>query len=83
VDLQRADDRTGDLVLKVEYVLEVAIVALRPEVKAGGGIDQLRIDPNPVRRAPDAAFEHVADPQVVGDLPGWCWPSLVLKHGVA
>ena len=83
VDLQRGDDGARDLVLEVEDVLEVAIVALRPEVKAGRGVDQLRIDPDPVRRAPDAAFEHVADPQVVGDLPGRRRPSLVLKHGVA
>jgi hypothetical protein len=49
-------------------------------MKASGGVDQLRVDPDPVRRAPDTTFQHVADTQVSGDLLGWHRPSFVLKH---
>jgi hypothetical protein len=71
-----------DLVLEGEDVFEVAIVALGPEVKAGCGVDQLRVDPDPVRSASDAAFEDVTNAEVLGDLPGRCRSSLVLKYGV-
>jgi hypothetical protein len=40
VDLECGDDGSGDLVLEGEDVLEVAIVALRPEVKAGCGVGE-------------------------------------------
>jgi hypothetical protein len=83
MDLQCGDDGTRDLVLEGEDVLEVTIEALRPKVKAGGRVDQLRINPDPSRDTPDAAFEHIAYLQVLRDLPGRCRPSFVLEGRVA
>jgi hypothetical protein len=45
---QRLGDGTGNLVLHREDVGQLAIVALRPEVAAVGGGDQLRGDPDPI-----------------------------------
>ena len=83
MDLQSGDDRTGDLVLDGEDVLEVAVEALRPKMKAAGRIDQLGIDPDAIGHPPDAAFEHITYLQVLRDLPGRRRPSLVLEGRVA
>ena len=66
-DLERGDDLGGHLVLDGKDVGEVAVVALRPEVPAGIGIDQLRRDPHPVAGAADAALEHGADAEFASD----------------
>ena len=38
-------------------------------MRSGAAVDELRRDPEPVARPPDAALEHVADAEIVGDLP--------------
>ena len=42
--LDRRDHGLGDLVLHGEHVGEIAVVALRPEVTAGGDVDELGRD---------------------------------------
>ena len=64
-----ADDVARDLVLKDEQVGQLAIVFLRPEVSAGGGVDELGRDANAVRGAAHAAFENVANAELASDRP--------------
>ncbi len=65
---QCRDDVGDDLVLKSEDVAQRAVVALGPEVMVVDGVDELGVDPDLVALAPHAAFEHVADVQVLGHL---------------
>ena len=60
LELQRLDDRLGDLVLQREDVVEVAVVALGPDVAAGRAVDELRGDAHAVAGFAHAAFEHVS-----------------------
>ena len=61
VDLKRRDDLVGDVVLDGEDVVERAIVALRPDLGAGGAVDQPGGDPGPVAGAADTALQHMTD----------------------
>ena len=56
---QGGDDRRRDLVLDREDVLELAVVALGPDVPVGLGIDQLHRDAHAVARLAHAALDHV------------------------
>ena len=56
---QGGDDRGGHLVLDREDVLELAVVALGPDVPVGLGIDQLHRDAHAVARLAHAALDHV------------------------
>ena len=47
---------------------ERAVEMLGPEVRAGAAVDQLRRDPEPLAGPPDAAPQHVADPELPRDL---------------
>ena len=67
--LQRADDLLGHVVLDGEYVGQVAIIALRPEMGSIAGVDELRRDADTVGRVADAAFENEADIELAGDCP--------------
>src|SRR5690242_17645304 len=46
-------DTRGNLVLQVEDVVEASVEAVRPEVRAGPGVDQLTGDAHPVAGLPD------------------------------
>ena len=61
--------RLINFVLQLEDLGGTAVIALRPDVACGGGIDELHIDPDGVARTADVASEHVADAQLPGDLP--------------
>ena len=61
------DDPRGQLGLHGEDVLEAAVVALRPAVRAGLGLDQLGGDAQPVADPARAAFDHVAGPELGAD----------------
>ena len=58
----------GDLVLDLEDVVELAVVGLRPQMRVGAGLDQLRGNPDGVARLAHRAFEHVGDVQRARDL---------------
>ena len=81
--LDRGDDRLGDLVLHREHVGEVAVVALRPDVAAGGDVVELRRDAHALAVLAHAAFDHVADAELLGDLLHVDGLALVGERGVA
>ena len=56
-------------VLELEHVRERAVEAVRPEMGAALGIDQLARDADPLAGFADAALEHVAHAQLAPDLP--------------
>ena len=64
----RRDDGFGDLVLHREHVGEIAVVAVRPDVAAGGGVVKLRGDTHAVAAFAHAAFDDIADAELLGDL---------------
>jgi hypothetical protein len=66
--LERARDLEGHVGLNREDVGEVAIVGLGPAVAIGPGVDELRDDPDPAPRPPDASFEQGADIEGEPDL---------------
>ena len=55
---ERRHDRRRDLVLNLEYLCQLAIVALRPDMRAARRFDKLGGDANAVARAPDAALQE-------------------------
>jgi hypothetical protein len=66
-DSQRQGNRVRNLILEREDVRPLAVVALGPEMKAVGHLDQLRCHPNPVAGPADAPFEQVVDVQPPAD----------------
>ena len=66
-----------------EDVLELAVVAVGPHVRAGRGVDQLRVDAHAVAAPAHAAFEHVARVQRLADLAHVARLALVLERRVA
>ena len=73
--LDGPDHLPDDLVLQREQVLEVAVVAVGPEVVPGLGLDQLGGHAEPVARPAGAALEHVAHAELA--------PDLLDRHGAA
>ena len=76
-------DRGCDLVLQREDVLQLAVVALRPEVVAVGGADQEGRDPQAAAGLPHAPLEDAIDPQLAPDAPHVVGASLELEGGGA
>ena len=68
VNLQRLDDAVRDLVLQREDVGQVAVVAVRPQMRAVGGVDELRGDAHPVAGAADRALQHRRHAEVAPDV---------------
>ena len=79
----RADDAFRDLVLQFEDVVERAFEALRPEMRAGRGVDQLPGDAHPVAGLAHAAFQHVAHAKLAADLLHVHGPALVGEARIA
>jgi len=77
------DDFHGDLVLQSEDVLQVAIVAISPNVFAGQSVDQLGRNAHPVAVSPHTAFEHVLNPQFFAHLLDLDRLAFVSERGVA
>src|SRR5262249_29829356 len=61
--LQRRNDRSSYLVLNSEDILNVAVIALRPEVALGDGIDQLRRDADAAACLAHTPLHNVAHTQ--------------------
>src|SRR5207244_4052874 len=81
--LYGADHALRDAVLQVEHLGKRAVIALRPDVSACGGVDELARDAYLVAGAPDAALEGVADPELAADLLDVDGPVLVDEAGIA
>ena len=58
----------GDLVLQREQIARIALEPLGPDMRVGRGVDQLGRDSNPLARALNAAFEHIAHAELSPDL---------------
>jgi hypothetical protein len=65
--LERIGDGLRDLALDREDVLDVAVVALRPQVVVGGGLDQLHVDVHLVAGLLHAALENRGDAELHRD----------------
>jgi hypothetical protein len=69
LEAERRDHGFGDLVLHREHVGELAVVGLRPEVVAVGGIDEPGGDAHLVAGLAHAAFEQRSDVELLADAP--------------
>jgi hypothetical protein len=71
LDLRRdgGHDIAGDVLLKVEEVIELAVVALGPNMAPGLAVDQLGRDPDPFGGSADATFEDETNPELLGNPP--------------
>jgi hypothetical protein len=79
----RGDDGVGNFILYCEYVGQVAVVMLCPDMTAGRGVIELRGDAYAIAASSDTAFEHVAHAELSGDLPHMDWLALIGERGVA
>src|SRR5436305_10775840 len=68
IRLDRADHVHRDFVLKIEYIAIRPVVAFRPEMDTGRGLDELGSDPHPIARFAHAAFKNVVDAELASDL---------------
>ena len=66
---QRLHDASRHVALKSENVLHVAVIVLRPEMKAIGHVDKLRGNSQLVAGLAHTAFQHRAHVQLLADLP--------------
>jgi hypothetical protein len=64
----RRNDAARHLFLDGEHILQRPVIALGPQMVAGGRIDQLGGHPHPVSGLADAALDHVAHAQLSPDL---------------
>src|SRR5262249_19337927 len=80
---QRPGDLSDDGILNPEDIRDAAVVAIRPDLPAGDGIDQLSVDPHGVSGATHAALNHIAHSQVLGHLAHFNPPALVGEARIA
>ena len=64
-DLEGFSDSGGNLSLQLQYVTQVSIVGLRPDVKPCAAVNQLRRDADGVRGPADAALQDRRDVEFV------------------
>jgi len=68
LDLQCPGDRGRNLVLNRKQVAELAVEGLRPQICVTGRFDQLGSNPDAIARSAHAAFKHVGDTKLGGNL---------------
>ncbi len=68
IGAKRESDPPRQLALELEQICDLAIVGIVPNMLIGPGIDQLRIDPDPIAFAPDRAFHDVSHAKCFADL---------------
>src|SRR5438552_2840491 len=83
LDLHFGGENQRNLILHRKDVVDGAIEAFRPDMYAGRRLDQLRRDPNSVRRLADAPFEHITNTELMGDLAHIHRASLVSETRIA
>ena len=66
-DLEGVDDARRDLILNREHILHLAVVSLRPHLKARCDIDELSRDAKTIAGLPHASLEHSVDFQLSPD----------------
>ena len=83
LEAQRVDDGVRDVVLQLEDVLELAVVALGPDMAVGAPVDQLRGDAHPVVHLAHAAFKQILHAQPRGHAVKVLGAALVGEGSVA
>jgi hypothetical protein len=81
--LPRQPDAIGDLILQLENVVERAVEAVGPDVRAGRCVDQLPGDAHPVAGFAHAAFEDEAHAKLLRHLFHADRPALVGEGRIA
>src|SRR4029077_4474090 len=66
--LDRGGDTRGDVVLHCEDVGQIPVVTLRPEMGAGGCVDELAADAHPLPGPAHAPLKDIADAKVAANL---------------
>ena len=67
-DAQRIGDGPCDVLLDGKDVVQLTVVGFRPQVVAIVSLDQLGGDAHPVASLAHAAFQHMRDPELRGDV---------------
>src|SRR5215813_9792224 len=70
-------------ILQSEDVAHLAIEAIGPKVRTGRGVNELSRESKTIARAPNAAFQHIADTELAPNLTDIDGPALVGKGRVA
>src|SRR3974377_1009193 len=68
LNLQRSDDLLREFVLHREYVGEIAIETVRPNVRTVGSVDKLAGNAPAIAGLAHASFQHVAHAELAADL---------------
>ncbi len=72
-----------DFIFQLEEVGHVLLEPVGPKMRAGFGVDKLRVHAHPALLALHRAFEHVANAKLLADRLGVDAPALVGEGGVA
>ena len=68
LDVERADDLSGYVILHGEDVGKFAVIALGPDMSAAFGVVELNGHPDAIGAPADAALEYITDSQFLRDL---------------
>src|SRR5215831_21344370 len=79
----RANDIRRHLVLQIENVVDRTVETVGPDMRAGGGVNQLASDAHAVAGLAHAALEHVTHTKLVADLTQIWGFALVRKTRIA
>src|SRR4029077_18861443 len=82
-ELERHRDLPGDLFLQREQITCVVLEPPCPHMRVGISVNELGGDANPLVRALDAPFEHIAYAQLGADLLRADPPALIGERGIA
>src|SRR5208282_5131870 len=82
-DLHLGRQDQGDFVLDGEDIVDAAVVAFRPEVRAVGRVDQLRRDPDAGAGLANAALQNISHAKLLRDLAEVNRTPLVDEAGIA
>ena len=80
---ERGGDSLRDIVLHREQVFDRPVVALGPDVAAGGGFDELGGHANPLADRLDAALKNIFHAEVATDLADVDRLALIDRGGIA
>ncbi len=80
---QIGDNHLGNFVLHREHVLELAVIALGPEMMSVGRIDQLNRNAHPIARFAHTALDDIAHAKFAAHLHDVGRLALVNEGGIA
>src|SRR6516164_1007272 len=66
--LQSIGDGARDIAFDSEDVRKLPIVSLRPQMRVGARVDQLRVYSNTIAGPLDTSFDYVRDSKLIGNL---------------